>query len=210
MIQDPLRQLPGPAIGSALRHTAPSLAAIARVIVEHPSATGAGLQTPPFTRQDRVRHHRRDEGDEYRVSMRDAQSHDARSNTRRSLPGTLKPCGALSAHGRSRTARTWRPTIGTDFVMESVAAERGTPLPEALCFEERAGLVRVRQMREADAVIGAELISFTQIGGSRKTVQGVRLRSEAQPTRFRSTDTLISEVKIVGYEYSTYFQICRC
>ncbi|MCY0389298.1 hypothetical protein OVY01_19305 [Robbsia sp. Bb-Pol-6] len=94
--------------------------------------------------------------------------------------------------------------------MESVAAERGTPLPEALCFEERAGLVRVRQMREADAVIGAELISFTQIGGSRKTVQGVRLRSEAQPTRFRSTDTLISEVKIVGYEYSTYFQICRC
>lgn len=65
------------------------------------------------------------------------------------------------------------PNIGTAFAMASTAAQRGTPLPEALCFEERAGLVPVRQMKEGGVVVGAELI----------TPEPLSLATEAAPAR---------------------------
>ncbi|MCY0386520.1 PhzF family phenazine biosynthesis protein [Robbsia sp. Bb-Pol-6] len=51
------------------------------------------------------------------------------------------------------------PNIGTAFVLARAAADRSAPLPEALCFEELAGLVPVRQLLQDGAVVGAELIA---------------------------------------------------
>jgi trans-2,3-dihydro-3-hydroxyanthranilate isomerase len=49
------------------------------------------------------------------------------------------------------------PNIGTAFVLARQAAEAGAALPQTLLFEEAAGLVPVRQIKEGDAVVGGEL-----------------------------------------------------
>jgi trans-2,3-dihydro-3-hydroxyanthranilate isomerase len=65
------------------------------------------------------------------------------------------------------------PNIGTAFVLATNAAARQAPLPELLVFEEIAGLVPVRQLKEGDAVIGAELVApepltlLSQVSASR-------------------------------------------
>ena len=51
------------------------------------------------------------------------------------------------------------PNIGTAFVLATKAAARQQPLPDVLVFEEIAGLVPVRQLKEGDAVVGAELVA---------------------------------------------------
>lgn len=51
------------------------------------------------------------------------------------------------------------PNIGTAYVLATEAAARGEPLPDSLVFEEQAGLVPVRQIREGDTITGAELIA---------------------------------------------------
>ncbi|MGI4858789.1 MAG: PhzF family phenazine biosynthesis protein [Janthinobacterium lividum] len=51
------------------------------------------------------------------------------------------------------------PNIGTAFVLARAAAADAAPLPDALYFEELAGLVPVRQLREEGTVVGAELIA---------------------------------------------------
>jgi trans-2,3-dihydro-3-hydroxyanthranilate isomerase len=51
------------------------------------------------------------------------------------------------------------PNIGTAFVLASQAAAAGLSLPETLLFEEAAGLVPVRLLKEGNAIVGAELIA---------------------------------------------------
>ncbi|KAA1007741.1 PhzF family phenazine biosynthesis protein [Paraburkholderia panacisoli] len=51
------------------------------------------------------------------------------------------------------------PNIGTAFVLAEKAAMRQQPLPDLLVFEEIAGLVPVRQLKEGDTVVGAELVA---------------------------------------------------
>lgn len=50
------------------------------------------------------------------------------------------------------------PNVGTAFVLANQATLNGRPLPEILLFEEAAGLVPVRLIRENEAVTGAELL----------------------------------------------------
>lgn len=49
------------------------------------------------------------------------------------------------------------PNVGTAFVLATHAAQNNLPLPETLLFEEIAGLVPVRVIKEAGRVSGAEL-----------------------------------------------------
>ncbi len=49
------------------------------------------------------------------------------------------------------------PNVGTAFVLARERLARGEPVPDAFTFEEAAGLVPVRLLREGDAVVGAEL-----------------------------------------------------
>lgn len=49
------------------------------------------------------------------------------------------------------------PNVGTAFVLAQHAERNGQSLPETLIFEEIAGLVPVRLLKEAEQVIGAEL-----------------------------------------------------
>jgi trans-2,3-dihydro-3-hydroxyanthranilate isomerase len=49
------------------------------------------------------------------------------------------------------------PNVGTAFVLARDRLERGERLPESFRFEEGAGLVPVRLLRDGDAVVGAEL-----------------------------------------------------
>lgn len=51
------------------------------------------------------------------------------------------------------------PNLGTAFVLAEKAAARQKPLPDLLVFEEIAGLVPVRQLKEGAAVVGAELVA---------------------------------------------------
>jgi len=49
------------------------------------------------------------------------------------------------------------PNIGTALVLARAAEAAGAPIPERLIFEEAAGLVPVRLLRNGVAVAGAEL-----------------------------------------------------
>jgi len=51
------------------------------------------------------------------------------------------------------------PNVGTAYVLANQATLNGRPLPENLLFEEAAGLVPVRLLKENEAVIGAELFA---------------------------------------------------
>lgn len=65
------------------------------------------------------------------------------------------------------------PNIGTAFVLATQAAARRQPLPELLMFEEIAGVVPVRQLKEGAAIVGAELVApepltlLSQVSASR-------------------------------------------
>ncbi|WLS79044.1 PhzF family phenazine biosynthesis protein [Erwinia pyri] len=50
------------------------------------------------------------------------------------------------------------PNVGIAFVLANQAIRNGGPLPETLLFEEAAGLVPVRLIKENEAVTGAELL----------------------------------------------------
>jgi len=50
------------------------------------------------------------------------------------------------------------PNIGTAFVLASENAKQGRALAETMIFEEKAGLVRLRLVTEAAAVVGAHLL----------------------------------------------------
>lgn len=50
------------------------------------------------------------------------------------------------------------PNVGTAFVLASYAAQNGDVLPETLLFEEAAGLVPVRLIKDNGATTGAELL----------------------------------------------------
>lgn len=50
------------------------------------------------------------------------------------------------------------PNVGTAFVLASYAALSGEQLPETLLFEEKAGLVPVRLLKEKGMTTGAELL----------------------------------------------------
>lgn len=49
------------------------------------------------------------------------------------------------------------PNVGTAFVLASEGVVFGRPLGDALRFEEAAGLVEARPLREGDRVVGAEI-----------------------------------------------------
>ena len=50
------------------------------------------------------------------------------------------------------------PNVGTAFVLASYAAQNGDALPETLLFEEAAGLVPVRLIKDNGVTTGAELL----------------------------------------------------
>jgi len=50
------------------------------------------------------------------------------------------------------------PNVGTAFVLASYAAQNGDALPETLLFEEAAGLVPVRLIKDNGTTTGAELL----------------------------------------------------
>ena len=50
------------------------------------------------------------------------------------------------------------PNVGTAFVLASYAAQKGDALPETLLFEEAAGLVPVRLIKDNGVTTGAELL----------------------------------------------------
>jgi trans-2,3-dihydro-3-hydroxyanthranilate isomerase len=58
---------------------------------------------------------------------------------------------------RSEVPFAGHPNVGTAFVLAEEILSRGEPLPESFMFEEGAGLVPVRLLRDDDAVVGAEL-----------------------------------------------------
>ncbi|MBU3892483.1 PhzF family phenazine biosynthesis protein [Serratia rubidaea] len=51
------------------------------------------------------------------------------------------------------------PNVGTAFVLASYAAVKGEALPDTVLFEEGAGLVPVRLIKDNGAVTGAELLA---------------------------------------------------
>jgi trans-2,3-dihydro-3-hydroxyanthranilate isomerase len=51
------------------------------------------------------------------------------------------------------------PNIGTAFVLAAQAAAAGTNVPDTLLFEEAAGLVPVRLIRDGGKVVGGELLA---------------------------------------------------
>jgi trans-2,3-dihydro-3-hydroxyanthranilate isomerase len=67
-----------------------------------------------------------------------------------------------TAHVRIFTARTevpfaGHPNVGTAVVLAQALQERGGPPPEHLIFEEAAGLVPIRLLREENEIVGAEI-----------------------------------------------------
>ncbi len=58
---------------------------------------------------------------------------------------------------RSEVPFAGHPNVGTAFVLARNLAAAGRPLPERFEFEEGAGLVPVRLLREGQEVVGAEL-----------------------------------------------------
>jgi trans-2,3-dihydro-3-hydroxyanthranilate isomerase len=67
-----------------------------------------------------------------------------------------------TAHVRIFTARTevpfaGHPNVGTAVVLARELQSRGTPPPDRFVFEEAAGLVPIRLLRDGGTVVGAEL-----------------------------------------------------
>jgi trans-2,3-dihydro-3-hydroxyanthranilate isomerase len=58
---------------------------------------------------------------------------------------------------RSEVPFAGHPNVGTAFVLAQGLAGAGQPLPERFEFEEKAGLVPVRILKEGTQVVGAEL-----------------------------------------------------
>jgi trans-2,3-dihydro-3-hydroxyanthranilate isomerase len=51
------------------------------------------------------------------------------------------------------------PNIGTAFVLAQQAAAKGTPFPNTITFEQIAGLISIRLLKDGPTVTGAELIT---------------------------------------------------
>lgn len=75
------------------------------------------------------------------------------------------------------------PNVGTAFVLASYAAMSGTSLPETLLFEEIAGLVPVRLLKDNGTVTGAELV----------TPEALSCRSEVSPEKVAACLSLTAE-----------------
>lgn len=75
------------------------------------------------------------------------------------------------------------PNVGTAYVLANYAAMNDTPLPETLLFEEIAGLVPVRLLKDNDTVTGAELV----------TPEALSCRSEVSPEKVAACLSLTAE-----------------
>ncbi len=75
------------------------------------------------------------------------------------------------------------PNVGTAFVLATYAAMKGTTLPETLLFEEIAGLVPVRLLKDNGTVNGAELV----------TPEALSCRSEVSPEQVAACLSLTAE-----------------
>ncbi len=73
-----------------------------------------------------------------------------------------------TAHVRIFTPRTevpfaGHPNVGTAFALAQDLEAQGNPPPDRLVFEEAAGLVPIRILRQGSAVVGAELTAPEQL-----------------------------------------------
>lgn len=75
------------------------------------------------------------------------------------------------------------PNVGTAFVLASTAAMHNTPLPETLLFEEIAGRVPVRLLKDNGMVTGAELL----------TPEALSCRAEVSPEKVAACLSLAAE-----------------
>lgn len=75
------------------------------------------------------------------------------------------------------------PNVGTAYVLATYAAMNDTPLPETLLFEEIAGLVPVRLLKDNGTVTGAELV----------TPEALSCRSEVSPEKVAACLSLTAE-----------------
>lgn len=75
------------------------------------------------------------------------------------------------------------PNVGTAYVLATYAAMNDTPLPETLLFEEIAGLVPVRLLKDNGTVNGAELV----------TPEALSCRSEVSPEQVAACLSLTAE-----------------
>ena len=75
------------------------------------------------------------------------------------------------------------PNVGTAYVLATYAAMNDTPLPETLLFEEIAGLVPVRLLKDNGTVNGAELV----------TPEALSCRSEVSPEKVAACLSLTAE-----------------
>ena len=75
------------------------------------------------------------------------------------------------------------PNVGTAYVLATYAAMNDTPLPETLLFEEIAGLVPVRLLKDNGTVTGAELV----------TPEALSCRSEVSPEQVAACLSLAAE-----------------
>ncbi len=75
------------------------------------------------------------------------------------------------------------PNVGTAYVLATYAAMNDTPLPETLLFEEIAGLVPVRLLKDNGTVTGAELV----------TPEALSCRSEVSPEKVTACLSLTAE-----------------
>jgi len=75
------------------------------------------------------------------------------------------------------------PNVGTAYVLATYAAMNDTPLPETLLFEEIAGLVPVRLLKDNGTVTGAEFV----------TPEALSCRSEVSPEQVAACLSLAAE-----------------
>ncbi len=75
------------------------------------------------------------------------------------------------------------PNVGTAYVLATYAAMNDTPLPETLLFEEIAGLVPVRLLKDNGTVTGGELV----------TPEALSCRSEVSPEQVAACLSLTAE-----------------
>ena len=75
------------------------------------------------------------------------------------------------------------PNVGTAYVLATYAAMNDTPLPETLLFEEIAGLIPVRLLKDNGTVTGAELL----------TPEALSCRAEVSPEKVAACLSLAAE-----------------
>lgn len=75
------------------------------------------------------------------------------------------------------------PNVGTAYVLATCAAMQGMPLPGTLLFEEIAGLVPVRLLKDNGTVTGAELL----------TPEALSCRTEVSPEKVAACLSLAAE-----------------